>query len=1160
MGILEFLKQSIKSYGAQGYDENGYDRQGYDRNGYDESGYNREGYDQDGYDKNGFHRETHLNRDGFDCDGFDAQGYDRDGYDSDGYNKDGFDRQERNRDGYDRNGYDYDGYDQKGFDADGYDRSGFNAAGIDRDGYNAEGFDSDGYDRRGFNRKGYDRDGFKSDGYNRYGYDRAGFNREGFSKEGYNREGFNKKGYDRDGYDASGFNKKGYDRDGYDRNGYNEQGFDRNGFDANGYNSNGYDVNGFDAEGFTAEGISYTGHPRNEYVNGYHVNTQRDPFGYDRRGYNEIGINKHTQLDRFGFDETGVNKDGFSIWGIHPDTGLCIDGTRLDEDNAMHLTEQDCAQFRKLYYRFMGGDESTAIELANCYGQGIGTICDANKMSAVLLIAAVEFSSQDALDILAQIAEEVEKQLKENHSVSDFLKKLAGGETQASFYQFKAGQAIKFTHVVNEKESAIKEETLHLEMVLRAISDEIQREKYAITPQDSETWWMDKDQRGYWKEINFRNQDRYSRIRELEDIQSNPYYARFDLAGTGGSKETFYIGEQEFYDGNKQHQIVSVWSEVGRAYRATRNTSVNIKGRTYDVQLRRKIDIYKSFLTDIFDEYVAGSEASSANITDPYLLRILEQKRGEKNITNIIRTIQENQNDIIEEPLSENIIVQGCAGSGKTMILLHRLANLKYNNPHIDWKSVKIITPNPGFSLYIDELSKNLKINSIERLTLGEYYYSVIDRYSNFASNPERKNKAASSNRRAFLGGSEQYCVRADVEYGIDAAAIIYSDLFKKSLKKLTTEWTTQQEAIGFDDAAAQFEELFFAALGESGKEETRSDINYLCVLYAKALYLYYVFGPLSRPDMMLCIDEGQDICENQYLLLRDINSAHKSLCFNIFGDLAQRIPGNVNLSSWEGLSDALSAKYYTLNENFRNSQEIIDYYNQSLQMNDKAFGLRVKKVSGIEPVHLLNFIRLQVLLKNRTALIVKDPETLPLPVRGIAKSEPYSRYLSVLSVQQAKGLEFDTAFVIDAGMDHNEKYIAYSRALSELYIVIDAGEEEPDSVNLPDVQPKGENSPSDSPIDCGGCDEKEDSALLQEPNSISDFLQIFNKNNLLIVRTSWTNDFCFKISEVNGDRAFGVEYLNGEIYRKTSFGIHKKEWILYSGRSKDRILDGEDK
>ena len=504
--------------------------------------------------------------------------------------------------------------------------------------------------------------------------------------------------------------------------------------------------------------------------------------------------------------------------------------------------------------------------------------------------------------------------------------------------------------------------------------------------------------------------------------------------------------------------------------------------------------------------------------------------------------------------------MQGCAGSGKTMILLHRLANLKYNNPHIDWKSVKIITPNPGFSLYIDELSKNLKIDSIERLTLGEYYYSVIDRYSNIASSTKREKGAAAGTKRAFLGGSEQYCVKEDAEYGIDTAVIIYSDRFKKSFKKLTTEWATQQETIGFDDAVKQFEESFFTALSESGKEETRSDVNYLCVLYAKVLYLYYVFGPLSRPDMMLCIDEGQDVCENQYLLLRDINSAHKSLCFNIFGDLAQRIPGNVNLSSWEGLSDALSAKYYTLNENFRNSQEIIDYYNQSLQMNDKAFGLRVKKVSGIEPVHLLNFIRLQVLLKNRTALIVKDPETLPLPVRGIAKSEPYSRYLSVLSVQQAKGLEFDTAFVIDAGMDHNEKYIAYSRALSELYIVIDAGEEEPDSVNLPDVQPKGENSPSDSPIDCGGCDEKEDSALLQEPNSISDFLQIFNKNNLLIVRTSWTNDFCFKISEVNGDRAFGVEYLNGEIYRKTSFGIHKKEWILYSGRSKDRILDGEDK
>jgi ATP-dependent exoDNAse (exonuclease V) alpha subunit len=36
------------------------------------------------------------------------------------------------------------------------------------------------------------------------------------------------------------------------------------------------------------------------------------------------------------------------------------------------------------------------------------------------------------------------------------------------------------------------------------------------------------------------------------------------------------------------------------------------------------------------------------------------------------------------------------------------------------------------------------------------------------------------------------------------------------------------------------------------------------------------------------------------------------------------------------------------------------------------------------------------------------------------------------------KGIEFDKVFVIPNGMSRNEKYIAYTRALTELTIVID--------------------------------------------------------------------------------------------------------------------------
>lgn len=40
--------------------------------------------------------------------------------------------------------------------------------------------------------------------------------------------------------------------------------------------------------------------------------------------------------------------------------------------------------------------------------------------------------------------------------------------------------------------------------------------------------------------------------------------------------------------------------------------------------------------------------------------------------------------------------------------------------------------------------------------------------------------------------------------------------------------------------------------------------------------------------------------------------------------------------------------------------------------------------------------------------------------------------------VDEVKGIEFDKVFVIPNKMSKNEKYIAYTRALSELVIVVD--------------------------------------------------------------------------------------------------------------------------
>lgn len=54
----------------------------------------------------------------------------------------------------------------------------------------------------------------------------------------------------------------------------------------------------------------------------------------------------------------------------------------------------------------------------------------------------------------------------------------------------------------------------------------------------------------------------------------------------------------------------------------------------------------------------------------------------------------------------------------------------------------------------------------------------------------------------------------------------------------------------------------------------------------------------------------------------------------------------------------------------------------------------------------------------------------------GCCKDEIHNGNISILSVSSTKGLEFDVVYVFTKGMTNNERYIAYTRALSELIII----------------------------------------------------------------------------------------------------------------------------
>lgn len=613
---------------------------------------------------------------------------------------------------------------------------------------------------------------------------------------------------------------------------------------------------------------------------------------------------------------------------------------------------------------------------------------------------------------------------KKNPDLANYIYDLAKGKKVNSYEQYYSAPA-EDDFIKND--STFDQEKRHLEKVKTSIDGDIVETSKGIKEVDNETWWMDFEQKLEWRETVKKNREKEDKVFLLQSIKKRPYYARMDTKA-GSETITAYIGEESYNSKDSSCSVFSVWSEVGRKYREKRLRSFTHNGITYTIQLRRNIDIKDSELIEVYDEFNVTSDATKENITDLYLLKILEEKKDEKNITNIIRSIQLNQNAIIEYDFQKNLIVQGCAGSGKTMILLHRLANMKFNNPNMDYKRIRIITPNNNFNIFIDELSKNLHIEEIPKMTIGEYWIDVISRY-----------------RIAHTAKNDDLPYRLEDlltdDFSKEVREIIYSNKFANQLKeaigKITPNLNYTQEGslVKLDHAIDEtLRNLGINSIKVSGNHVPLTD----SILYSKVLALFLYYGPLmgSQQDTYLCIDEGQDISLLQYILMVRINDGKAKL--NIYGDINQQIPSGCNIETWDYLLNHIQAEKFVLNENYRNSEEIVQFYNEKLAMLNFSFGLKTKDVEKISYETLVWKVLLSLILGNRTAIICNDYDLIPAEIKEFCTFNDLSAddKANVLTVKQAKGLEYDVVFVFDNQMNKNERYIAYTRALSELYII----------------------------------------------------------------------------------------------------------------------------
>lgn len=191
------------------------------------------------------------------------------------------------------------------------------------------------------------------------------------------------------------------------------------------------------------------------------------------------------------------------------------------------------------------------------------------------------------------------------------------------------------------------------------------------------------------------------RLHRAQLLLKQPYFAKVTLQFKPGSEpKDIYIGNVGMTDDEYRHFIVDWRSPIAEVYYNQENgkTSYEANGRTIDCELmlRRQFDIERDQLRAMFDTTVA--------IEDELLLAALAKDRSSR-LSAITATIQKEQNEVIRHEDVPALLVSGIAGSGKTSVLLQRIAYLFYRHRDtLKSSDVFLITPNPVFQRYIENV------------------------------------------------------------------------------------------------------------------------------------------------------------------------------------------------------------------------------------------------------------------------------------------------------------------------------------------------------------------------------------------------------------------------------------------------------------------------
>ncbi len=254
------------------------------------------------------------------------------------------------------------------------------------------------------------------------------------------------------------------------------------------------------------------------------------------------------------------------------------------------------------------------------------------------------------------------------------------------------------------------------------------------------------------------------RLAALRAAEHGLAFGRLDT----DTAETRYIGRLGLLDEEHEYEpLLMDWRAPAAQpfYTATAASPEGIRRRRHLRTRGRTVTAVDDEVLDLAAAQVGGS---SGLTSEAALMAAVSQARTGR-MSDIVATIQAEQDRIIRSPPSGVLVVQGGPGTGKTAVALHRAAYLLYTHrDRLARRGVLVVGPNATFLRYIGQVLPSLGETSVVLGTVAQLHPGLHARRTEPAATAALKGRAELAGVVAAAVRDRQQLPRRPIELVVE--------------------------------------------------------------------------------------------------------------------------------------------------------------------------------------------------------------------------------------------------------------------------------------------------------------------------------------------------------------------------------------------------------